>query len=1377
MSPAKARRALLVLGMHRSGTSALARVLSLRGANLPATLLAPNRGNPSGYWESSPLVAFNDALLESFGTAWDDPFAPFHLPEPSMYPRRLLVEAGALLAREFGDARLLVLKDPRNCLLAGFWMQVLAEAGIEACPVLLARPCAEVAASLLQRDHAIPEASALVYVASCVEAALSVAQPTVLTHAQLIADWRAATDRIAAEQGLQWPRDDAALDAEVTAFLEPGRAKVAPLHAAPQVQAWIDTVWAWYTAAAAGQSPDLAPLRDIRESLAQAARSYGPLVAGLRMRAQGLDADAGAPPPRHEHEREREALLQHTAAERDELMRERDLLLALHKQHEVHAQAWTGVAEERARLAATVARQEKEGAERQRAFAELRAERDTLLGRFQEARTASLKLEHDAEALVAERDSALAAWQATDAKLHDTERSFATVAAEREQLQASSMALAAAHERLQATATALVQERDRLQATTDGLMVEREQLHATRDGLQLRMSELEAERGTMLARTAELEEARQSLAASLAEFEAALSAASAELEHRAQEARVAAAERDVILRDLDAERALGAQRAVDAAQLRDMLEEAGTARTSAERDLQRLQRELDNTRSELRRAQDGLSQVQASRSWRITAPLRSVANAGRSILRVTHNSLHRPKRLLQLAPPEPAKPPAAVATPTQPTFARRKHPGLKAYLEPEFGLEAAREVMLRIDRFRLPIDIGAGRAASAVTCTDEEAEAWLAAIAERAAARMGDDEAPDVSIVVPVFNQLPFTLACLDALLAHASRFRFEILVGDDASTDGTAHAFARPIAGVHYLRHAGNLGFVRNCNETAKLARGRYVVMLNNDALVLPGWLDEMISVLESNPSVGLVGSKLVYPDGRLQECGGIVWRDGSAWNHGRLDDPRRPEHNYLRGVDFVSGASIALPTPLWRRLGGFDELFVPAYAEDVDLAFRIRAQGLYTLVQPLSQVLHFEGVSAGTDLGQGMKAHQVANLRKLHQRWEAKLAVHRDNGQQPELEKERDSSRRLLFIDHCTLTPNEDAGSLVAFEILTSFRRHGYKVTFIPEDNFAHMGEDTRVLQRLGVETIYHPAYSRMEQFLAARNDEFDVVVMHRFSVGDRHLAALRAKYPRARFVFLACDLHYLREQREAELSGDPAARQRAERTRQRELAVVEASDAVVVYSDAEQAIVQAALPRARVSLFPLVHDPVAHPAPLSAREGVCFVGGYRHAPNADAIRWFVDQVWPLVHARVPHAVLHVAGSHMTEEVKALGHRPGVEITGFVPDMESFLAARRVNVAPLRFGAGVKGKVANSLANGLPTVGTHIAAEGMQLTPGQDILVADDPEPFAEHVVQLLVDDALWQRVSDAGLEYASTVTSRASAHARIGDLLGLLGLPVQA
>ena len=243
--------------------------------------------------------------------------------------------------------------------------------------------------------------------------------------------------------------------------------------------------------------------------------------------------------------------------------------------------------------------------------------------------------------------------------------------------------------------------------------------------------------------------------------------------------------------------------------------------------------------------------------------------------------------------------------------------------------------------------------------------------------------------------------------------------------------------------------------------------------------------------------------------------------------------------------------------------------------------------MVQPLSQVLHFEGISSGTDLGAGAKAYQVENLRKLHARWEAVLDAHRDNASSQNSRKSA-IQRRVLFIDHCTPTPNEDAGSLVAFEIMQAFIANGYKVTFMPEDNFAHMGADTRDLQRLGIETIYHPAYSRMSAFLAARNDAFDVIFLHRFSVADAHLAALRRAYPRCadrvpqcRPALPARDAggrtgvgRHGRGQGEAH----PRTRVACDRRRRCRARAFGTRDAML----------QREVPAANLVVFPLVHDP---------------------------------------------------------------------------------------------------------------------------------------------------------------------------------------------
>ncbi len=198
-----------------------------------------------------------------------------------------------------------------------------------------------------------------------------------------------------------------------------------------------------------------------------------------------------------------------------------------------------------------------------------------------------------------------------------------------------------------------------------------------------------------------------------------------------------------------------------------------------------------------------------------------------------------------------------------------------------------------------------------------------------------------VTIIIPVHNKFDYTYKCLKSIYLHTNLEEIEIIIADDSSTDETINIH-KYVKNVKIVRNEKPLGFLKNCNNASKYAKGKYILFLNNDTQVQPGWLDYLIETIESDDKIGLVGPKFVYPDGRLQEAGGIIWKDGTGWNYGRFDDPEKPEYNYLKEVDYISGACILIRKDLWEEIGGFDERFTPAYFEDTDLAFEVRRKGI---------------------------------------------------------------------------------------------------------------------------------------------------------------------------------------------------------------------------------------------------------------------------------------------------------------------------------------------------------------------------------------------------------------------------------------------------
>jgi len=650
---------------------------------------------------------------------------------------------------------------------------------------------------------------------------------------------------------------------------------------------------------------------------------------------------------------------------------------------------------------------------------------------------------------------------------------------------------------------------------------------------------------------------------------------------------------------------------------------------------------------------------------------------------------------------------------------------------------------------------------------------------EPATIRFAPAATPRASIVIPVHGQLSLTLRCLRALASSGDASTFEVIIVDDASPDDSADVLPR-IEGLVYLKNESNLGFIGSCNAGALAARGEFVVFLNNDTLAQPGWLDSLLATFARFPDTGLAGSKLVYPDGRLQEAGGIVYRSGAAANYGRNADPTAPRFNFAREVDYCSGACIAIPAKLFSQLGGFDPHYSPAYYEDTDLGMRIREAGLKVRYQPASVVVHMEGASSGTDVRVGIKSYQVLNQQKFRERWAKRLASHPldpdrgdvDDGAAIRAATHR-NQRRILVIDSYTPTPDKDSGSVRMVELMKLLIEEGCSVVFMCQ-NLTHDGKYTEALQQLGIEVWWQPWVKYLPRWLAPNGKRFDAIIVSRHYVLMPLLPMLRELAPQARLVFDTVDLHFLREQREAEQGGSQSNGFAASRTKAIELSLVRKVETTWVVSQVEKELLLATVPQADISVVSNIHAVTEDTPGFAQRSDLVFVGSFRHPPNVDAAEWLVREIFPMVRKSLPDVRLHLVGADAPESFRQYGEVEGVLVRGHVPDLEALLDTARISLAPLRYGAGIKGKVNQSLARGLPVVATSCAAEGMFLVDGQDVLRADTAEDFAKAVVRLYADGELWQKLRTGGLENTRQHFSRDAARKSLKAWLA--ELPVQ-
>jgi GT2 family glycosyltransferase len=609
-------------------------------------------------------------------------------------------------------------------------------------------------------------------------------------------------------------------------------------------------------------------------------------------------------------------------------------------------------------------------------------------------------------------------------------------------------------------------------------------------------------------------------------------------------------------------------------------------------------------------------------------------------------------------------------------------------------------------------------------------------------------------------------------LILARNRTTYEVLLVDDQSNDETVDADIY-VRNLRVIKNKSNIGYLRSNNKAVSEAKGKYICLLNNDTEVTSGWIDNAIEVFNSFDSVGAVGCKLLYPNGTLQEAGGLIWGNGAPWNYGKGQNANHPGYNYVRDADYLSAAALFVRKCSWKEVGGFSGEFAPAYYEDTDLAYKLRDAGYRTMYCPGSVVIHFEGGSNGVDENSGLKAYQKKNAEKFKSKWYGQFNENGEEGCKPHLEVDRVCKQRVLVIDANTPRINNDAGSHAAIQEIKMLRELGSKVTFFPL-NIAHMGIHTEYLQEIGVECIYYPFFVSLEQLLLLRGQEFDLVYITRYEAVLSVIDVVK-NHTSAKVIFNNADLHFMRELRETlqlelrDMSGPLA-------TREMELKAINSTDLTLCYTESERAIITSHILRQdKVMCCPWVMKSVKNTRSFDERVGIAFLGGFQHRPNVFGVKYFVSEVMPLLVARMPDMVFHVYGSGMPADIEEL-QSPNVKIEGFVEDLSDVFAKARLFVCPLLTGAGLNGKIIDCIAHGLPAVVSPLTADGSGLVHKQNALIAEDVDDWVNYIELLYTDRELWLQYSARLRDLSEGIYSGSEGVRRMSGILERVGISVE-
>lgn len=627
-----------------------------------------------------------------------------------------------------------------------------------------------------------------------------------------------------------------------------------------------------------------------------------------------------------------------------------------------------------------------------------------------------------------------------------------------------------------------------------------------------------------------------------------------------------------------------------------------------------------------------------------------------------------------------------------------------------------------------------------------------------------------VSIALVFYNRAALSYLCLLSILEYVSE-DCEVVIVDNASSDETEQLLAQ-IDGAIVKRNSDNLGFVLASNQAAELASGKYLLLLNNDALLQPGAIETAVKVLEDSDDVGAVGARISLLDGTLQEAGSIIWQDGACVGYGRGDNPQAPQYMFQRDVDYCSGAFLMFELALFRELDGFDEQYAPAYYEESDFCIRLQQLGYRVVYDPRIRISHYEFASSGGLAGASklQQAHREILCTNHSVYLSQKLENSGDNLLQARTANEHPN---LLIIDDRVPFPSLGAGYPRCSHILNSLAQMPVNLTFypllFPEDDWSEVYS----LLAPNIEVMMGKGIAGLQAFLEQRAGFYQTIMVsrvHNMEIFNQTLGAMGNWPDDIEIIYDAEAVSAPREVLQRRLWGELLSDKQARLMVEEELTQAKRADKVVAVSAQEATIYHDHdIENTTVLGHMLPLEPTGKA--FKKRKGLLFVGALRDegSPNVDSLLWFLVNCLPLIEKQIPDIKLYIVGDNTVPSLSTVT-KDNVIFTGRLESIDQYYDDCRVFIAPTRFAAGIPHKVHEAASKGLPSVTTPLLEQQLGWANDLNLLSANSPEEFAQACVQLHSDEKLWQRIREEGLQAVESDCSTEVFRSQLQQLFGV-------